>query len=575
MLALLSFLRREGALFSPRVMLSSLGAGLSRGLLLVLLNAGISGTLSVWQLSGASGAVLLVFLFCTYYARISAHSLIEQLQCDLRIRLLGKVLHTDARASLLRDMGAFYNVLTHGISDIAYSSVRLLGSLQALAVIVFCLVYLSWIAPTVALAAMAMLMIAALACYSWDRRARVRLMQAHGEQSEFYDRVNDALRGFKEIRLNAARRKHLDRHARAIAAAARESGIAAERHFSMSNVASQAGMYGLLLALVFAWPAAGLMDAATTAQVLVTVLFTYGPLETLVGSYPVVARAAVGLEHLHATEAVLTDAQDQLGAELHANRFAEFREISLRDAVATVVDRDGGRSESGSELEVFQLGPLNLTIRRGEVVFVTGGNGSGKTTLLSLICGLRPLDSGFIVVDETQISAANAASYRAVFSAVFADYHVFRTLYGFAPQQTAEFTMLLDQLDLSRRTRVENGEMNSLALSAGQRRRLALAVALLENRPVLIFDEFAADQDPAHRVLFYEHLLPKLRAHGCTVIAVTHDQSRFHLCDQHVEMAHGRIVRVTGRSSAPPCPDAKKPRRTGGAAFLTLGARNE
>jgi len=79
---------------------------------------------------------------------------------------------------------------------------------------------------------------------------------------------------------------------------------------------------------------------------------------------------------------------------------------------------------------LFQTGPLNLTINKGEVTFITGGNGSGKSTLLKLLTGLYPLDQGNIELNTQQLAAEDFQNYRELFSVVFNDFHLFKRLYG-------------------------------------------------------------------------------------------------------------------------------------------------
>src|SRR5256885_14002412 len=66
--------------------------------------------------------------------------------------------------------------------------------------------------------------------------------------------------------------------------------------------------------------------------------------------------------------------------------------------------------------------------------------------------------------------------------------------------------------------------------------------AYLEGRPVLVFDEWAADQDPSFRHLFYTELLPELRARGHLLVVISHDDRYFHLADRIVRMEAGRMV---------------------------------
>jgi putative ATP-binding cassette transporter len=97
-------------------------------------------------------------------------------------------------------------------------------------------------------------------------------------------------------------------------------------------------------------------------------------------------------------------------------------------------------------------------------------------------------------------------------------------------------------LALDHKVRVTDQRLSTTDLSQGQRRRLALLTAYLEDRPFYVFDEWAADQDPHYKQIFYTELLPELRARGKGVAVITHDDRYFHLGDRIVKLHDGQIV---------------------------------
>jgi ABC-type siderophore export system, fused ATPase and permease components len=101
---------------------------------------------------------------------------------------------------------------------------------------------------------------------------------------------------------------------------------------------------------------------------------------------------------------------------------------------------------------------------------------------------------------------------------------------------------LLAALQLTQKVTLKEGKFSTLALSTGQRKRLALLVAWLEDRPFYLFDEWAADQDPAFREVFYHQLLPALTARGKAVVVITHDDRYFHLADRCLKLEWGQLV---------------------------------
>ena len=193
----------------------------------------------------------------------------------------------------------------------------------------------------------------------------------------------------------------------------------------------------------------------------------------------------------------------------------------------------------------FKIGPIDFSLHPGELVFITGGNGSGKSTFLRVLAGLYPPDSGQIRLNGQLISDETRDKYRSLMSAIFFDYHLFRKLYGIPDPEPAEVDQLLRQFRLDTKTGVTNGEFRTLDLSGGQRRRLALIVSLLEKRPILLLDEWTAEQDPEFRRKFYDELLPDLMRAGATVVVITHDDrylNELHLPARRIHMDEGRIV---------------------------------
>jgi putative ATP-binding cassette transporter len=200
------------------------------------------------------------------------------------------------------------------------------------------------------------------------------------------------------------------------------------------------------------------------------------------------------------------------------------------------------RDAEGARL--FQLGPLDLEIAAGETVFFVGGNGSGKSTLLKLLTSLYEPRSGSLLVNDGPLLDENRQSYREQVGAVFSDYHLFGRLYGLEHVTDAQANEMIDFLGLHGKTRVEDGKLETLDLSGGQRKRLGFLVALLEDRPILVLDEVAADQDPDFRRRFYDEILPELQRRGKTLLLATHDDLYFHAADRLVVLDEGKIREI-------------------------------
>ena len=195
-----------------------------------------------------------------------------------------------------------------------------------------------------------------------------------------------------------------------------------------------------------------------------------------------------------------------------------------------------------NEDDGFVLGPLDLTLHPGELVFLVGGNGSGKTTLAKLLTGLYQPQTGEIRIDGKPVDLQSADVYRELFSALFADGYFFDSLLGLETANLhAQAQSYLIKLELQEKVRVDGGVFSTTELSRGQRKRLALLTAYLEDRPVYVLDEWAADQDPRFRKVFYTELLPELKARGKCVLVITHDESYFDMADRVIRLSSGKL----------------------------------
>ena len=190
----------------------------------------------------------------------------------------------------------------------------------------------------------------------------------------------------------------------------------------------------------------------------------------------------------------------------------------------------------------FSIGPIDLKVNEGEIIFLVGGNGSGKTTFLKVITGLYYPQQGTVLMDGLTVNKANYQHYRNEMAVIFSDFHLFDRLYGLKEVDMDRLKESLRSMGLMEKTAYVDGRFTNLNLSSGQKRRLALIIALMEDKPILVVDELAADLDPVFRKYFYEVILVDLKSRGKTIIATSHDDRYFHVADKVVKMEYGRII---------------------------------
>ncbi|MCJ2036203.1 cyclic peptide export ABC transporter [Methylobacterium sp. J-068] len=364
-------------------------------------------------------------------------------------------------------------------------------------------------------------------CYG---RVGTHLAQAGREQDQLFQHFLALGAGAKELRLNRGKaRRFLDEIlARAV------DGLAHHRSRGLAILAVAGGwgrlLFLALIGMTLFLPLGGARDPAVTTGYVVAFLYLMGPLEAVLSTMPLIGMARVGAARIAATFADLPP--EPTGVVGQASRTATVTLAGLTHRM-----RDAGTGDS------FVLGPVDLVLSPGQTTFLVGGNGCGKTTLAKVVAGLYAPEAGSLALDGHPVTEAGRAAFRQHVSAVFSDFHLFETLLETpSPDLDARARAWLALLGLDGRVTVRDGRFSTRDLSTGQRKRLALVAACLEDRPVMIFDEWAADQDPAFRAVFYDTILPELRARGKTLLVITHDDRYFDRADQLVKLDRGTIV---------------------------------
>lgn len=373
----------------------------------------------------------------------------------------------------------------------------------------------------------------ALACVALAFQ-RTLLASNHALMTSFYDagdRFADLLygatRGAKELKLSGFLRSRLTREVYAQQVQLESLVKKASMRGTWAETVTQFMLYGVLGGVAFVVPLVMDVTNEVLAQYVVAILFLVGPLRALLGVQKSWIDAGAAVDRV-------AKLRDELGSQTEVRKSStelpKWDLLSLKGATY--------RYESTDSASGFSVGPIDLTIQRGELVFFVGGNGSGKTTLLKLMMGLYPVAEGSVLLDETPLS--ECLEVREMFGGVLADHYLF----PWVQTQGEKQHQLLERVALSDKVRIDNGEYSNIKLSQGQRARLALVSALAEQRAFYVFDEWAAEQDPQFREYFYLQLLPQLKERGITVVAATHDDRYFHVADRVVHLDRGKIWNI-------------------------------
>jgi putative pyoverdin transport system ATP-binding/permease protein len=539
-MSFLQLVRREmrGSL-RKLVLMSSLG-GVSSAAILAAINAGAQAAdqgkgPSLW--AGSLFVVsLYLFIKTQIYVTTTITGEIEAIIHRLRVRLLDQIRHSELLAIEHIGRSRIVSAIVSDTAVLTQASNTLCYSIQAPILLFFVGAYVAYLSLAAFSLSVILIGLAGTVFHFRSRRLTKQRAAASDQERQLFNRLSDFLDGFKEVRLNSGRSTDLFDDAIEVSREAANIKIRTQAETFRLIASSQAYMYLLLAAVVFVTPlfSASLAGASIT-KTTTALLFVIGAFFGLVQSIPILMNANAAADRLAKFE---TDLGAITSAETAPDRLPKrFDRIEMRNIIFRYTDQLSDTS--------FQVGPLDFTLRNGDLVFITGGNGSGKSTLLRVLAGLYPPDSGEITLDGERVEDSNRDAYRALMSAIFFDYHLFRRLYGIAEPNAEEIERLLRQFRLEDKTGVSNGEFRTLELSGGQRRRLALIVSLLEKRPILLLDEWTAEQDPEFRRKFYEELLPQILQAGVTVVAITHDDrylDELALPARRIRMDEGRVV---------------------------------
>lgn len=466
--------------------------------------------------------------------------LAERVVCELRVRLSRAILLVPLRRIEILGNHSLFATLTEDVGRLAELALNIPNVCVNGAIVIVGMGYLFYLSPRVMLTVVATISLGVVV-YSFIRIQAVKHFQrARERQGELMKHFRALTDGMKEMKLNGIRKRSFISRLEATAHGLRHEMVAGNTTFGFALSWAQLTFFLLISMFVLLAPGRGHYGLAPTilSGTVLALLCIRVPMETVVGMFLGLARAQVALNKI-----------DQLGISLAVETEpSTLNGEKNEDASSPVraIEMEGVVHSYRSETDAFSLGPLSLSFRPGEVVFVSGGNGSGKTTFVKLLCGLYVPDSGHLRYNGVPVTNANREDYRSKFAAVFSDFCLSDTIARPpSPELDALAGSYLQEFRLGHKVRVENGIFSTMDLSQGQRKRLALIAACLEDKPVYVFDEWAADQDASFRQKFYYEIIPELKQKGKTLFVISHDQQYFSQADRLIVLEEGRLWKDT------------------------------
>ncbi|UBF23691.1 cyclic peptide export ABC transporter [Kovacikia minuta CCNUW1] len=483
---------------------------------------------------GGFAGLALTALFTSIISQVMLVRLSQAAVMELRMRLSRQVLASELRH--LEQVGnpRLLATLTEDVQAVANAAFEIPFICIDLAIVFGCLVYIAWLSWSALLLVFALMGVAMLSSQQFLRKGGKLLGLAREEQDRLFKHFRALTEGIKELKLHYQRRQDfLNQDLEATVVRFRRYNVRGLTLFAM------AGSWGKLLFffaigfVLFVLPNLLTLSPQAMAGYILTFTYLMTPMDDIVNNFPVITRANISFLKIESLGLTLADRAEALPPP--AAITADWHRLELKGVTYPYGYEQDDRS--------FTLGPIDLAFQPGELVFIVGGNGSGKSTLAKLITGLYVPETGEILLDEQPITTQNREWYRQHFSVVFSDFYLFERLLGVESSQSGAIAQdYLKQLRLDHKVTIEaDGRFSTTALSQGQRKRLALLTAYLEDRPIYLFDEWAADQDPIFKEFFYTELLPKLKNRDKTILVISHDDHYFHLGDRMIKLDQGKV----------------------------------
>ncbi|GIQ69573.1 hypothetical protein XYCOK13_23970 [Xylanibacillus composti] len=520
---------KEKAFFS--LILLSFVSGFGNALIIFIVNEALnregfqSGLLLYFSLG------LLLYVVGQKLVRTRLIHITNQMVYEKRVVLIDKLLDSSYQHIEKMERGRIEASLNNDTETISNFSNIVITGATSLVTLICCFVYMGMLSLYGLLVSLGVIVLAAGLHFLMGKQANRLWEQTRDIQNIFFKFIQDLIAGFKELSLHARKRDDFKADMKSSSQTYKEKRILGDMKFANVNVIGEllftfvVGVIAFLFPLLFT----EMKDSAIRSYVFV-LLYMTGPIHGILGTIPNIYMVRISWKRINALV-------DQLEAFRDKQQTRDMQ-VSLANPV--VLELRGvsfryDQTEDGS----FSVGPIDYEFRSGEITFITGGNGSGKSTLAKLLTGLYTPTSGDILINGRKATSEALSQH---YSAIYSDFHLFEKLYGMeADGRQDQLNTYLQQLQLSDKVSFADGAFSTIQLSTGQRKRLALVISYLEDRPIYLFDEWAADQDPEFRTFFYRTLLPELKERGKCIIAITHDDRFFDCADYRIKMDMGKM----------------------------------
>ncbi|WP_428231976.1 cyclic peptide export ABC transporter [Flavobacterium sp.] len=426
-----------------------------------------------------------------------------------------------------------YATLTSDVNHIANASLMIITFFSSIILIVACLVYMAFLSLKLFGISLSVITLGVLIYAVRSKTSNRQIKEVRELEKTFIGIFNSILSGAKEININADKGTQIyDQKVMKIAETGESKYVTSLLKYLNSEIISQLLFYGLItFILVFS---GSVFQTPTSIKVsfIFVLLYVMGPIVSVMTIIPVMTRALVSLKKMEKLKKELTELE-KLKEVDNKEQYRNFSDLKIRNYAFSFGENQ------------FSVGPINFDIKRNEIVFVYGGNGEGKTTFINTVLNLYDLDNGEAYIDGELVPLKELENIKNLFAPVFSDFYLFDEFYGITNVDYDKINKYLKLFELDGKVHIKDGYFSTTHLSTGQRKRIALINTLLEDRPIIVLDEWAADQDPHFRHKFYTEIIATLvRDEDKTIIAITHDDRYYHTADTLLKMEYGKLEKA-------------------------------
>jgi putative pyoverdin transport system ATP-binding/permease protein len=481
---------------------------------------------------------LLIIFLIVWTRRVSSTIVIkvtQKLIWSYRDRIVKMVLNSNYEQLVKRKTRVF-SAIAMDVNTLTNASMNAVPFFTSLLMSIACMIYLATISTLLFVITFSTALLASLIYYYGSRIGTRHLEATRDMENDFMNNLRAILEGYKEIFMNVRiGRSIYENRIKKIATKSYQKNVFAFVSFLNNQIIGQISFYLLLTFILLYFSITLKIESTDIIRFVFVLMYLSTSVQTVMALLPMFLSARVARDHMINLKKDL----DQL----------EHEDLSQKDVLSNLsfckIEVNGLRYQYGAEGNFFNIGPIDFSIDSGDVVFISGGNGCGKTTFMNALLGVLTPGEGQIFFNDQLVTKNSRSQYRSFFSVVFSDFYLFDEIHGVENIDLEKWQKYLELFELEGKVVLNGRKYSATDLSTGQRKRLALITALLQDRPFLVLDEWAADQDSGFRRKFYTEIIPFLKAENRGIIAITHDDKYYYCADRLYKMEEGKLHEKT------------------------------